>query len=207
MSDLPVVEPPFDAPTGEPPDVAGVLLAAGTSDRFGEANKLLEPIDGEALVRRAVDPLIRADLAPVIVVVGHEAAQVRRALADLPVTIVENPDYAAGQAMSVRTGVAALPDGIDAAVFALGDMPWVSVGTIEALVAAYQAGKGTALAAAYRGERGNPVLWAAEHFPALAEQTGDVGGRDLLSSVPEATLVETGDPGTRRDVDRRDDLT
>jgi len=209
MSAPPVVEPPFE-PGDDVPSrdarVAGVLLAAGTSSRYGEANKLLSTVEGEPMVHRAARTLLAAGLDPVVVVLGHEADRVREALADLDVAFVENPDYADGQATSVGAGVAALPDDVNAAVFALGDMPWVRTATIDRLVAAYRAGAGTALAAAFEGTRGNPVLWDADHFDALAGQSGDVGGRDLLLSTAGAALVETGDPGTRRDVDRPADL-
>lgn len=206
MTDLPVVEPPFDADAGPAPRVAGVLLAAGTSSRYGESNKLVEPVDGEPMVRPAARTLLGAGIDPVVVVLGHEASRVREALDDLDVDFVENPNYADGQATSVGTGVRALPPDADAGVFALGDMPWVASETVETLVDAYVAGAGTALAAAVDGERGNPVLWGSEHFDALADRSGDVGGRDLLLSTPRAALVETGDPGVRRDVDRPDDL-
>ena len=216
--DLPVVEPPFEreggatGSTDSPPRVAGVLLAAGTSSRYGGRNKLLEPVDGEPMVRRAARTLLVAGLDPVVVVLGHEADRVREVLADPAdglgggLDFVENPDYADGQATSVAVGVAALPEEVDAAVFALGDMPWVRPETVERLVDAHRSGVGTALAAAFEGERGNPVLWDARHFESLAGQSGDVGGRDLLLSTSGAALVETGDPGVRRDVDRPGDL-
>ena len=213
--DLPVVRPPFerdDGPAGGDPHVAGVLLAAGTSSRYGGRNKLLEPVDGEAMVRRAARTLLVAGLDPVAVVLGHEAGRVEEVLADPAddlgdgLDVVHNPDYADGQATSVAVGVAALPQEVGAAVFALGDMPWVRPETVERLVEAYRSGASTALAAAFEGERGNPVLWDARHFGALADQSGDVGGRDLLLATEGAALVETGDPGVRRDVDRPDDL-
>ena len=213
--DLPVVAPPIEPTADGPGDatrVTGVLLAAGTSSRYGGSNKLLEPLDGEPMVRRAARALLEAGLDPVVVVLGHEAGRVREALAGLDdefdhaVGFVENPDYADGQATSVRAGVEALPEEVDAAVFALGDMPWVRPATVERLVEAHRAGVGTALAAAVEGERGNPVIWDATHFEVLAEQSGDTGGRDLLLSTDGAALVETDDPGVRRDVDRPDDL-
>ena len=216
--ELPVVEPPFEAvgeagaSSEQPSRIAGVLLAAGVSSRYGGRNKLLEPVDGEAMVRRAARTLLVAGLDPVVVVLGHEADQVRELLSDPADSVgagldfVHNPEYDDGQATSVAVGVSALPEDVDAAVFALGDMPWVDPTTVEGLVDAYRAGAGTALAAAFEGERGNPVLWDARHFDALADQSGDVGGRDLLLSTEDAALVETGDPGVRRDVDRPGDL-
>jgi molybdenum cofactor cytidylyltransferase len=200
---LPVVDPPAER-TGEA-RVAGVLLAAGTSTRFGDANKLLELVDGEPLVRRSAAYLLDAGLDSVRVVVGYEADRVRDALDGLPVAFVENPEYESGQASSVRAAVESLGDA-DAAVFALGDMPHVDSDSVRALVAAFEAGAGSALAAGVDGERGNPVLFAREHFPALAATDGDTGGRQVLLDADDAVLVATGDPGVVRDVDHPEDL-
>jgi molybdenum cofactor cytidylyltransferase len=185
--------------------VAGVLLAAGQSDRFGGSNKLLAELGGEPLVTRAGRSLTDADLDRVVAVVGHEADCVRDALADLPLSVVENPHHARGQATSVRTGVHAVEDA-DAAVFGLADMPLVDPETVVLLVAAFRAGLGDPLAAAHRGRRGNPVLFGARHFDALADVEGDTGGRAILLESDDAALVETGDPGVHEDVDSPADL-
>lgn len=205
---LPVVEPPAadavdqDDVGGEP--IAGLVLAAGEGTRFGADNKLLASVGGEPVVVRAVRTLLAADIGPVTVVVGHEADRVRAALSELPVDTVENPRYREGQAMSVRVGIEALPEGTPAAVVALGDMPFVDPGTVDALCRAYRADVGSALAAAADGRRGNPVLFDSRYFDALADLEGDVGGRKILRE--EGTLVETGDPGVLKDVDRPADL-
>ena len=211
MSDLPVVDPdefdqsPAETP-GDPVSVAGVVLAAGTSERFGESNKLLAELGGEAIVRRATRTLVDAGVSPVVVVVGHESEQVRAVLQDMPVSFVENPSYADGQSTSVQAGLAALDDDVDAAVIALGDMPCVDTESIERVLEAYRAGAGTALAAGYEGRRGNPVLFDSRHFAVLRGVDGDTGGRRVLLDSPDAAIVETGDSGVRKDVDRRDDL-
>ena len=200
---LPVVSPPFDA-SGESPSVAGVLLAAGTSDRYGDHNKLLATHDGDPLVRDAARALLAAPVDPVVVVVGHEADRVSAALDGLDLEPVHNDAYDTGQASSVRAGVRAVRDRADAAVVALGDMPFVAPETVALLVDAYAAGAGDALAAAHDGRRGNPVCFDRRFFDALTDVTGDVGGRSIL--LENGTLVDTDDPGVRRDVDRPADL-
>ncbi|WP_313691858.1 nucleotidyltransferase family protein [Halorarum halobium] len=224
-------EPPDD---GGDSSVFGVILAAGTSSRFGDENKLLAEIRGERLVRRAVRTMLGTDpgtLAGVIVVLGHEAATVREALAgvdasadaaasanadasadadasaNLDVTFVENPDHRAGQSTSVRAGVDAVADaGGDAAVFLPGDMPFVAPETVERLVAAYRADAGSAIAAAYHGRRGNPVLFDERHFDALRAVDGDTGGRAVLLESGGGILLDVADAGVRTDVDTAEDL-
>ena len=200
--------------------VAGVVLAAGLSSRFGEGDKLLATLEGEPLVVHAVRTLTGADLDAVAVVVDP-ASGVSGALADAglagddtdadagaDVALVENPDAAAGQATSVRRGVAWARSAADAdaVVFALGDMPRVRPETVDRLAAAWRDGRGSALAAAHDGRRGNPVLFDSRHFDALAAVSGDTGGRSVFENAADSAVVETDDPGVRGDVDTRADL-
>lgn len=205
---LPTVEPPFeDKGSRADRSIGGLVLAAGTSSRFGEANKLLTSVDGEPIVRRAVETLLDAGIEPIVVVVGHEAKTVREAVSGLPVRTVYNEAYASGQASSVRVGIRAVETvEIDAAIIALGDMPFVAPGTVETVIAAYRAGAGDALAAAHSGDRGNPVLFDRRFFETLTAVDGDVGGREILLESDTSVLVAVEDPGVRRDIDERADL-
>jgi molybdenum cofactor cytidylyltransferase len=207
MTDLPVRSPPFETDEpASPAQVAGVLLAAGTSTRFGDDNKLLATLDGDPLVRHAARTLRDASVAPVVVVVGHEADRVRDALAGLDVRFVANDAYAEGQSTSVRVGIDAPDATVDAAVVALGDMPFVDPETVETLIAAYDACVGDAVAAAHDGQRGNPVLFDRRFFPDLTTVEGDVGGRQILLERDGTACVAVADSGVRRDVDEPGDL-
>lgn len=200
MTDLPLIRNPRP-PTGAA-RVHGVILGAGISTRFGGSNKLIAPVDGEPMVRRAARTLVDADLSKVTVVVGYQASEVEAAVGGLGVETVHNADYRDGQASSVRVGFrTARSAGADAVIVALGDMPDVSPATIRALVAAYENGSGTALAAAHDGDRGNPVLFDRRHFDNLSDIEGDTGGRSILLAAEEAALIEVDDPGVRRDID------
>lgn len=201
---LPIVEPPFEP--GRTGTVVGILLAAGTSSRFGEQNKLLVELDGEPLVRHAARSLLAGSVDEVVVIVGYQAGLVRDALSGLDLEIIENPAFAAGQATSVATGIRAVRDRTDAVLFALGDMPFVSPATVDLLIKAYRAGAGDAVAASVAGDRGNPVLFDARFFDDLADLDGDIGGREILCEHPAAVLVATGDPGVRQDIDTVEDL-
>lgn len=203
------VEPPFGGSNDDVTEsvIVGVILAAGTSSRFGGTNKLLTEWKGRPLVSHAVDTLLQSVIHEVVVVVGDDAERVRTALTDFDVTVVQNNNYAAGQATSVHRGItAARNQRADAVVFALGDMPTVKTESLDVLVDAYRAGVGDALAAAYQGARGNPVLFDRCHFEALTNVTGNTGGREVFLAADGATLVETGDRGVVVDIDRPDDM-
>jgi len=191
-----------DAPR---PTVVGVLLAGGTSSRFGDRNKLLADLDGEALVRHAARTLLDADLSEVVAVLGCEAESVRAALSGFDLRFVTNPAYDEGLSTSVARGVEAAAEA-DAVLVLPGDMPRVSPATATLLVDAYRADLATALAAAYDGRRGNPVLFDRAHFDALRTVDGDVGGRSVLLESDRSALVDTDDRGVVADVDTPADL-
>ncbi len=87
--------------------VAGIILAAGESSRYGKAKQLLE-WKGEAFVRVVAKRALEAGLAPVIVVTGANAEQVEIAVKDLNVLAVRNTDWKSGQASSIRAGIQTL---------------------------------------------------------------------------------------------------
>lgn len=206
---LPVIQPP-DASRGRSPverHVHGVVLAAGTSSRYGAENKLLSSYEGEPLVRHAVETVVEADVDDVTVVLGHDAPQVAATVEEFDdVSVRANPDYEQGLATSVRAGVRGARDAdADAVLVALGDMPAVSCRTVDNLVAVLRQGLASAAAAAYEGTRGNPVVFDRRYFDALERLDGDEGGRSVLLASDDAVAVETGDQGVVFDVDRPED--
>lgn len=206
---LPVLDPESFPETRDRADatIHGVLLAAGTSSRYGDANKLLEPVEGTPIVRHAATTLLDSSVAAVTVILGHESERVREAVADLPVSVKKNPSYAQGQSTSVRAGItAAREQNADASLVALGDMPRIDPASLDTVIEAYVCGVADIVAAAYEGQRGNPVLFDSRFFSALIDVDGDTGGRDLLLESSAAVAVETGDSGVLQDVDRPDDL-
>lgn len=208
-TDMPIVRPSEFPGEDEhsPATIRGILLAAGTSSRYGEQNKLLQTVSGTPMVRLVAETLLESTVDGVTVVVGHEDDRVTAAVADLDVSIRINDQYATGQSTSVRTGISeATNQDADAALIALGDMPWVNTATIDHLAEAYRLGVGEILVATYDGNRGNPVLFGRRFFDALMEVEGDVGGRTLLFESDETAGIETGDPGVLRDIDRPEDL-
>ena len=188
------------------PRVAAIVLAAGRGARMGSTKQLAD-IAGKSMVRRTVEAVRAAAVDPVIVVTGHEAEAVGAALRGLDVTIVRNPDFAAGLSTSLRAGIGALPEDCDAVLVALGDMPAVSGADIDRLIAAFDLVEGRSIVVpVHQGKRGNPVLWGAAYFPEIMTLTGDAGARRLLTDYAEAvTEVELG-AAVLTDIDTPADL-
>jgi molybdenum cofactor cytidylyltransferase len=92
---------------------------------------------------------------------------------------------------------------VDGAIVCLGDMPAVSAGSIDRLIAAYDPVEGRSICVpTYNGKRGNPVLWDRRYFAEMAGIAGDVGARHLIGAHDEAVCeVAMGDSGVLIDLD------
>jgi molybdenum cofactor cytidylyltransferase len=163
--------------------IAGLILAAGAARRMGRPKQLLD-WDGRPLVRVAAETALAAGLSPVLAVLGSAQAEVSAVLADLPLRLVPNPEYAAGQSTSLRAGIAALPSEVAAVVVLLGDQPFVTPTVVKRIVAVWRASGSPIVAPVYAGQRGNPVLFARAVFPELLAIEGDRGARSVLAANP-----------------------
>ena len=190
-----------------PCKVAAIVLAAGRSTRF-VGNKLIEPIDGEAMVARVVALAIASGADPIIVVSGFEATRVAAVLQRLNVNVVHNPEYEEGMSTSLRAGIRAVPPECDGAIIVLGDMPRVQARDIAKLIAAFgEFGRESICLPVKDGRRGNPVLWGAAYFTEMMAISGDVGARELLTRhADKVREVQVESTGIFADVDTPNDL-
>ena len=183
--------------------VAGIILAAGASRRLQQPKQLIS-WRGRPLVWRAAWAALEAGLSPVIVVGGAAGESVRRALKDLPVLFVPNPDWDLGQSTSVRAGLQACGPGIEASVFLLSDTPFVTDRVIRALVTEYRRTLTPIVAPRVLDRWANPVLFDRSTFPGLLELQGDAGGRAVFDRYRIAGI--NWDDSILLDVDTPEDL-
>ncbi|MEW6566958.1 MAG: selenium cofactor biosynthesis protein YqeC [Chloroflexota bacterium] len=163
--------------------VAGVILAAGSSQRLSSPKQLVT-WRGRPLVWHAVRAAIEGGLAPIVVVLGAEAEAVGAAVSEEGVRVVHNPAWESGQSTSLRAGLAAVEATSEAVVFLLADMPRVDGHLVRALVGAHRRTMTPVVAPRAGGRWANPVLFDRAVFPALAAVEGDRGGRALYGRYP-----------------------
>lgn len=195
-------------PKRDPANIAAIILAAGRSQRFGETNKMLHPIDGEPMIRHTARHVLAAGLGDVVVVTGHDADDVERALQGLDIRCARNATPWAGMGTSLATGANAIKPGADGMFVVLGDMPNLKGETILTLLQSLDPKGGHDIVVpVHDGKRGHPVLFAARYFTRLCALSGDTGARDILNAHPERVCaVPVDDPGTLLDVDTPEDL-
>jgi len=184
--------------------VAGVLLAAGAGRRFGMPKALVRH-GGSLFVERAAAVLRAGGCAPVVVVLGAAAAEVRAAALLPETSIVDNREWMTGMGSSLRTGLAALADTDATAALVLPvDTPGVTAAAVARVAAL--ADPDALARATYDGKPGHPVLIGRARWAAVTEQaTGDAGARRYLAAHPPRE-VPCADVAAGHDVDRPEDL-
>jgi molybdenum cofactor cytidylyltransferase len=181
--------------------VAGVILAAGESSRLGEPKQLIQ-WRGHPLIWHAVRAAEGLD--QVVVVIGEQAGELRKALKKESVELVENENRDQGQSSSVRAGLESISESTEAVVFLLADMPFVNSELVSALVQRYRQTLAPLVATWAGGRRANPVLFDRETFADLQALKGDQGGRAIFRGF-EREFVEWDD-AVLLDVDTPEDL-
>ena len=185
--------------------IAAIVLAAGASSRMGRP-KLTIPQDGVPMLGRVLETLRRSAVGRVIVVLGANAADVRKQVRFEGEVVVVNQRYADGMSGSLRLGLEKVGD-VDAAIFVLGDQPFVLATTIDRLVSEHESSGARIVVPTYQGTRGNPVLFDRSIFPLIARISGDVGARSVVQSRAADVLeVEVADRGVLVDIDTPSDL-
>lgn len=171
------------------PHIEGVLLAAGTSSRMAEGNKLLMDLDGMPLIRRVADNILSSTIDGLTIILGHDAEAVGQALEGINARFIFNPEFSAGQASSVCCGLNHLPKHTTDMMVFLADMPLLTSETIDLLLLSHISLENRwsrMTAPIIHNQRRNPVIWGKSFFQEISEIEGDVGAKNLFDLYPEA---------------------
>jgi molybdenum cofactor cytidylyltransferase len=170
------------------PDVAGIILAAGSSERMGRTKQLL-PFRGKPLLQHVIELASASDLVETIVVLGAAADEIRRRIEPGPgVRFARNPDHATGQASSLRAGLQALGKNIDAALVLVGDQPLVPAEAIRTILSLRNPARHAVIRAMYGGNPGHPVLLEREIWSEVLDSGSDEGARSWIAANADRVL-------------------
>jgi molybdenum cofactor cytidylyltransferase len=188
--------------------LAGVVLAAGASERMGRPKALLD-FRGRPFAVRILEALEALDLKARVVVLGPDAARIRPSLATHDCIIVENPDLGGEAIGSLRAALAALeairPSGVVAWPV---DLPHVRVATLERLLEVHRRTGAPAVMPSFAERRGHPVIWDQALFPELLTSDAATrhGARAVLTAhEQEIVTVPVDDPAVIDDLNTPED--
>lgn len=195
--------PPFERLAAALLPVGAIVLAAGSSSRMPDSQKLLLDLDGTPMVRHVVEAASEGGCHQTVVV--YSSDDVKHAVSG-QVEVVFNPDARTGMASSLKVGLKALRPEIEAAVVMLGDQPLVGGRTIATLLRSWRR-EGSRPAVAVAQDEGGwspPVVLSRELWDELLALKGDAGARQVLQGRPELLDVVPA-PGRPDDIDTPDD--
>lgn len=190
--------------------IAGIILAAGLSHRFGRPKQLLK-IGGEYILNRIVDAALKSDLDSVTLVLGPHRDEIQVALGGRlgapRLELLRNPDYRRGQSRSLHHGVRAVRSDSRACMFILADQPLLDSATINLLIEHFRQSERGICVPRCHGQRRNPTIFSSIYYDRLSSITGDTGARGIIAAQPEDVLyVDVERPDIFLDVDTPEDL-
>ncbi|MDQ6794569.1 MAG: nucleotidyltransferase family protein [Chloroflexota bacterium] len=187
--------------------VAAVVLAAGSSSRFGSPKALAE-LEGKPILEHVLDAVREAGIDEIVVVLGHAGDEIQHGIEWLDERLVRNPDPRE-LSSSLQIGLDALDESdppVQAAVLVLGDQPRTRPSVIRALIAATRTSELPIVVPRYaEGGGANPVLLRREAFDLADEAIGDRGLGPILEVRPEL-VVWVPVAGSNPDIDTPADL-
>lgn len=189
--------------------IAALIPAAGASRRMGRDKRCI-PYRGQTVLETTVAVMRRAGASSLWVVL--EQASPCRALPGLAdAHLLENPRPERGMLSSIRVGLEALGESVDAVAVQPGDHPFVPLQAVRALFDHYRSQRPLLLVPRYpraaQQMRGHPLLIARELFGAALACDDEVGLRQLLQRQKDALEVLDLDfAGADEDLDTPEDL-
>jgi len=187
----------------------GVLLAAGSSQRFGD-NKLLHLIHENSSMLMVSAKKLASVLPGSIVVISKSLVSYKKQLEQLDLCVVINERADQGMGTSIACGVGASMDATGWLIV-LADMPFIKTATLNLLVNKLQQTGGIVAPVLTRENvkamRGHPVGFSRGYKDELLCLNEDMGARNIITDhQDDLVLVPTDDQAVVKDIDRLSDL-
>ncbi len=193
---------------------AGIILAAGMSERFQDGPKQLLRLKGGYMIEYVIRASLASKIDRIFLVLGHHHKKIHKALAENikcfksdAFEIVINRQYRQGMSSSVRAGLASTGNKFGSVMFLLGDQPMVDSRLIDLMLKRFYKSDKNICVPVYKGKRGNPTIFSYEYFNLLQSIEGDSGGRDIILANPDDILkIDTDSPACVYNINTMDDL-
>jgi molybdenum cofactor cytidylyltransferase len=173
--------------------------------------KALLPIGGKSFIATILTALRQTRIAKTLVVLGHEAEEMKPHIEPWPVTILINPDYQKGQLSSLQVAIrylleSPLSASVDGVLVHLVDHPYLNPALVDRMIENFYASGKLIVVPRCGSRRGHPVIFSVSLFHELLEAPLDQGARTVVNAHRDDTLeLETDDAGIAIDIDTPDE--
>lgn len=176
---------------------------------MGETNKLLLPWKKSSIIRNSIETCIQSDADEVIVVLGHQSAEIRNELNPLEVCFVENPSFESGMLSSIQAAIPKVSSKSAGWMVFLGDQPKIPQNLVNQLIEQFQkhheAEKDLIVLPVCAGIRRNPVIFSRSFNQRMMAHQGE-GGKAMIDAHQDSVLeVEVEDVTLFEDIDTEED--
>jgi molybdenum cofactor cytidylyltransferase len=185
------------------PNVAALILAAGSSRRLGQPKQLLA-FRGATLLDATIATVRGFGLAQTLVTVGGAAPEVQETVDLSAVQVVDSLHHTDGCSSSIVSALAAISPDVDGFMLFLGDQPDVPRAAVDALLSVAATGAEIAVVD-YDDGTGHPFWFARSVFGPLGDLHGDKAVWKLLESGRFETAHVRVESPVPLDVDTWDD--
>ena len=183
-----------------------IVLAAGSSKRYGKTNKLVQIFQEKPIIKHVIDVLLEEnDPKDLLVVVGHEKSKIINLINNPSIKIVYNKDYEKGIGTSISCAMRHLENYIQGVMIIPADMPLISKVDLRNLENKFIELNSTKVVfPKHESNLGNPVILPKSYFDILTNLNADEGARSQIKNKDYVT-VNAG-IGTTLDIDTKEEF-
>ena len=189
------------------PNIAVVILAAGTSSRMGSPKQLLK-WKNTTLLGHAIATAKGLNQRQVIVVLGANFEQIRSTINNDHIEILKNNNWETGLGKSIAIGVSNIlksDTNFDGVLVMLADQPLIDQSYFKKMLTKYRLGASQIITTAYKnGKQGVPVLFDRVYFEELSQLNDDKGAKGILRTYADKVTVIDAQHDVS-DIDTQDD--
>jgi len=183
-----------------------IILAAGSSSRFGSTKQLVH-FKGKTLLQHTIEEATEAGAEPIIVVTGANANEISKEIKNEKIEIVFNKDWEQGMALGIIIGLKkaiSLNNKMEKAIIAVCDQPFISSSLFQQLYQKQNESAKYIVACCYADTIGTPALFTQKYFDVLMKLKGDEGAKKLMKTYSEdVAMVDF--PKGYIDIDTKED--
>lgn len=168
--------------------------------------KQILPLQTTTILGQVIDNVRRSNIDEVVLVLGHQAAQIADQVRAESVQVAINPEFRQGISSSLKCGLRQMSHQTGAVMVVLGDQPWIDAGIINRLIEGHKGSDLGITVPTHEGMRGHPVIFDMKYKQELLNLEGDIGGKYIVERHPEDVLeIEIDSQSIIEDIDTESD--